>query len=214
VKIVEDGFDFCRNTDCSEGTFNYEEHSTPSRDKGIVEKFKIVDDLASNFSDFDESIAPYWENYKNQTRFNVLGDSKTVEEYRKLFKYRLISSHPEDDLRQRWGVNPSDIESTINRRFNSKKIQRESIVLTSVVYITKIDCKKGSDKWKLYNSYEFDLDLVRSIYDSYHKMCELYPCKTNKLLKENDINKIPFYISEPNASNYQRWGKHIDKSMF
>jgi hypothetical protein len=214
AKIVEDGFDFCRNTDCSEGTFNYEEHSTPTRDKRIVEKFKTVDGLVSNFSDFDETIAPYWENYKIQTKFTVLGDNKTVEEYRQLFKSKLISSHPEDSIAQRWALDQKNIELTINRRFSSKKIQRESIVLKSAACIVKNKCEKGSENWKLYNSYEFDLELVRSIYDSYHKMCELYPCKTNKLLKENDINKIPFYISEPNASNDQRWGKHIDKSMF
>jgi hypothetical protein len=214
VKIVEDGFIACQKVDCSEGTFNYEEHSTPTRDKRIVAKFKTVSELVRNLSSFDSTIESYWETFKKKTEFTVLGDTKSVEELRRLFEYKLISSHPEDSLEQRWAVDQNNIELTINRRFTFKKNKRKVLVADSKLCRSTLNCEKGSANWKKYNSYELDLDLIESIFTSYHKMCELYPCEKNKLLIANDIKKIPFYISSPSAITSQRWGAHIDESEF
>ena len=48
VKLVEDGYEYCLERNCSKGTAAYEDWSTPSRDKRLGELFKQVSSLVES----------------------------------------------------------------------------------------------------------------------------------------------------------------------
>jgi hypothetical protein len=88
VATVEKGFTICSAEDCSEGTANYENWSTPNRDYQVYE---LVSDL----------LQTYWDNYD---------DSKVQDEYEKWRGLKL-------DLHDGSGT-AADYESLLNVWYN------------------------------------------------------------------------------------------------
>lgn len=214
IDIVERGHDNCQEKDCSIGTFDYEEYSTPTRDGRIASRFETTEQLLMQFSDYDETIKEYWENLISELSITVLDKTRTLKEMSVLLKNKFLSYDPRDSLNKRWAINQSDIHETLNERFSYVlSLRKEKVHLANECLGNK-DCTKGSDLWNKHNTYAYDHKLKNGIYKSYLNFCKYYGCTNNLFINKDEMELIPFYSSEPTMPTNYRNGEHSEKYDF
>lgn len=102
VQIVEDGFEFCAKYNCSEGSPNYENHSTPSRDKAIFETISFIKDLMSTSQ--DPEMAEDWQSQLGKFAAVVETRALTLSELVGIWENGSYSSDPNSPILDRWGI--------------------------------------------------------------------------------------------------------------
>ncbi|MGE3756141.1 MAG: hypothetical protein AB7H97_00200 [Pseudobdellovibrionaceae bacterium] len=104
IPVVEQGYRFCRENDCSPGTTNYQNWSTPSRDQrisSIIEQTEEIVRLAvADGYDTDKK----WQSSQSKEVLS-LGDKKyTLRQMLDIWDNELFSSDPRSSIGRRWGV--------------------------------------------------------------------------------------------------------------
>ncbi|MBC7712262.1 MAG: hypothetical protein H7177_02925 [Rhizobacter sp.] len=105
IKIVRDGYEFCRNHDCRPGTQAYEDWSTPNRDAKFLIKFNEVEDLVKSFDPANPGLYDSWINSLNTTTIDVEGNNLSLAQIRNLLEKKKMSFNPSDPILKRWGLN-------------------------------------------------------------------------------------------------------------
>lgn len=111
VKIVEDGYQFCRRNDCSEGTAGWESWSTPSRDAAIS---RIVQRINKTYQDSscDRSCRDVLLSQMGKTLFRLGNKNVTLKMALEIWANRKYSSDPRVSIEKRWGFS-STYSSTL-----------------------------------------------------------------------------------------------------
>jgi hypothetical protein len=104
IKIVRDGYEYCRSHDCRPGTQAYEDWSTPNRDAKFLIKFNEVEDLVRAFDPMYPGLLTNWLASLNSNIINVEGTDLSLEQIRTLFERKLPSYNPSDSILKRWGL--------------------------------------------------------------------------------------------------------------
>jgi hypothetical protein len=104
IKIVRDGYAYCRNHDCRQGTQAWEDWSTPNRDAKYLLKYNEVEDLVRTFDPMYPGLYANWSESLNSTIVDVEGHPLSLTKLRSLFERKLISSNPSDPILKRWGL--------------------------------------------------------------------------------------------------------------
>lgn len=102
VKIVEDGYQFCRRNDCSEGSEGWEAWSTPSRDAAIA---RIVQRINKTYQDrsCDRSCRDVLLSQMGKTIFRLGSRNVTLKVALEVWGNRKYSSDPRVSIDKRWG---------------------------------------------------------------------------------------------------------------
>lgn len=104
IKIVRDGYEYCRSHDCRPGTQAYEDWSTPNRDAKFLIKFSEVEDLVRAFDPMYPGLLENWLGSLNSNIINVEGTDLSLAQIRTLFEKKLPSYNPSDSILKRWGL--------------------------------------------------------------------------------------------------------------
>jgi hypothetical protein len=208
VPIVQQAYAFCKVNDCTEGSFNYEEHSTPTRDGRIVKSFQTVESLVYEFITFDHTLEQFWNEFLDLTDLTIEGETKTLAEYRNLFQRGLTSYHPDDTVAERWALNEQSTLSAYNKKLKRQFNKRELKLKSGKVCIHNPKCKKGSVLWSEHNTYAMDNELMQKDYANYFYLKKRYnvPVISQKLAQT--VYTIPKFISEPTEVLDKRRGHH------
>lgn len=99
LKVVEDGYYFCRQNDCAKGSLNYENWSTPSRDEKIVQLISLL--KLKSEDGVDQSQA--WREYLSQQTLTIEKKTYKMSTIVRAFERGLYSSDPRDPILRRWG---------------------------------------------------------------------------------------------------------------
>lgn len=105
IKIVRDGYEYCRSHDCRPGTQAYEDWSTPNRDAKFLIKFGEVEDLVRAFDPMYPGLLENWLSNLDSNIINVEGTNLSLAQIRSLFERKLPSYNPSDSILKRWGLN-------------------------------------------------------------------------------------------------------------
>lgn len=105
IKIVRDGYEYCRSHDCRPGTQAYEDWSTPNRDAKFLTKFNEVEDLVKAFDPMYPGLLVNWHSGLDSNVINVEGYNLSLAQIRNLFEKKLTSYNPSDAILKRWGLN-------------------------------------------------------------------------------------------------------------
>jgi hypothetical protein len=106
--LVEDGFALCSNQDCSPGTKNYEDWSSPSRDARLGQYFDQITGYLTSLHGKDLDRANRLlarEKNKNLLKFN--GNKYRYDDVAAVWKAHRYSSDPRDTPVKRWGFTPN-----------------------------------------------------------------------------------------------------------
>lgn len=212
VTIVEEGFNFCSQNNCEEGTFNYEEHSTPTRDGRIAKQFKELKNMSFEFSEFDPDLPEKLEEQLEKRSFEVLGVTNSLKHYEILFSENMISHHPDDEVGMRWGVDVNSIVEVLQTRKNRLWIKREKL-LAKASECREQGCRRESNAWKEANTYDFDQKLKEKVLFPLVKMKELFPNSSAVESLSSSLFNLAFLVSDPEAELNQRRGE-IDAEVF
>ncbi|AUN99712.1 hypothetical protein DOM21_02230 [Bacteriovorax stolpii] len=104
VKIVRDGYEFCRSHNCNPGTQGYEDWSTPNRDSKYVIKFAEIEDLVKAFDPMYPGLMQHWQDALDGTVLDIEGYSLSLARLRNIFEKKLASYNPKDSILRRWGL--------------------------------------------------------------------------------------------------------------
>ena len=105
VKIVRDGYEFCRTHNCAPGTQAYEDWSTPNRDSKYLIKFNEMEDLIKAFDPANPGLYVSWINSLNNTVMDVEGYNLSLAQIKTLLEKKKMSFNPSDPILRRWGLN-------------------------------------------------------------------------------------------------------------
>lgn len=111
VLVVNEGLEICANENCSPGTANYENWSTPSRDKRIKETFQSMNRIIESHGNkcFKKRFSNYLKNKKLRVSIKKGSELKIkFKELKNIFEKQLYSSEPNAPLLNRWGFSPSN----------------------------------------------------------------------------------------------------------
>jgi hypothetical protein len=197
LSIVKTGYEYCSQNNCSEGTQAYENHSTPSRDKRLLEQFEGLFFTAEALSVLDSSLFDHLERELNERIFSVDNKSFSLMHWRDIFKNYYFSFHPEDTIEERWAISLDAIQSTILKRFNRYLSQRELRLRDSLSCSTQFDCSRGTQKWRDLNTFDLDQKIKREVFSSYLNLCEKHNCQNIGKKTQSLIKRVPFFVSEP-----------------
>lgn len=212
VKIVEEGFTICQTENCAEGTLNYEDHGTPSRDKRLGERFLSAMEAANLLEGIEPGLSAFFMDELKKATFTVLGVTKSLDEYRGIFYHHLYSFDPSDSLEERWGISTEAISSLLTKKASKLFAKRESLLKAGEICVGSDQCSPGSDLWQKYNSYELDNELKQNVFISLDFVCSRYQlCGVDNEVLAQKIQSIPFFVSDPSYNSYYRNGLHIKK---
>ncbi len=105
IKIVRDGYEFCRSHNCAPGTQAYEDWSTPNRDSKYLIKFLEMEDLIKAFDPANPGLYASWLNSLQNTVMDVEGYNLSLAQIKVLLEKKKMSFNPSDPILRRWGLN-------------------------------------------------------------------------------------------------------------
>ncbi|MBK9322305.1 MAG: hypothetical protein IPM97_05020 [Bdellovibrionaceae bacterium] len=127
VDVVEEGFRQCSKPSCPGDSQLYEDWSTPSRDKRLLEMTNQLE-LLSNLP-FPDQIRDDIQKIKNQALSSVAislaNETFTLKALIFAWKNKLFSSDPNDEPGIRWGLAPEFFANKLQRDLNKVLSQRK-----------------------------------------------------------------------------------------
>jgi hypothetical protein len=135
LNIVKSGNEFCKNNNCEIDSIGFDEWSTPSRDKRIVEQIQHAKEMVSNFNRFGGLALKLYESKLKKTMLNIENKNINLIELSENFSHLLYSSDPRNSIEERWFLNEKVIKNHIekrirelfNRRFELNKMEFQEL---------------------------------------------------------------------------------------
>lgn len=107
TQLVKEGFVFCQSNNCEEGSANYDNWSTPSRDAIIEDLFDQAASLISRSQ--NEETLNYWSEIKNTTQYQVLEEGLiSLNLISQIWERKHYQSDPNQPIAKRWGLQTWD----------------------------------------------------------------------------------------------------------
>lgn len=222
IKVVNEGAAFCSRHDCSLGSDNWGNWSTPSRDKKLKAKFSNIDLLTSQFEVLAPGLMEKWIDAQVKTRVSILEYSLSLKTIRYLMESGKASSDPALSVEQRWGI---DLHGNVDELVTSTLdllAKRKDIIESQNESCSPEDCYPKTTKWLMWNTFKIDEQLLGK-YQEYQEFCQIYGAENcfyviaNKSITFNSgteilglkkwIDRIPFFYSNLDVSKQRRWGK-------
>lgn len=221
IEIVKEGYQFCTQNDCKEGSANWDAWSTPSRDKKLIKKFSNMDLLVSKFESISPGLTKQWLEAQLNSRVIILGFNLSLKTIRYLFENDLASSNPRDHEKKRWGINIEENGTRVINQILSLLNKRKQIIESQSEDCSLKDCFPKSPKWLSWNTFKVDEQLLIKV-NELKRVCTIFDEDVCMELLLSDgatfdsgienltirewIKRIPLFYSNLNVSKRRRWG--------
>lgn len=114
IEFVKQGYEYCveQGNSCANGSRNYDDWSTPSRDKHIGELIHQVAADVGNIRDMVANPQTYWNDFMYNTKVTEWnGQPIYMIHLFIIWRHKLYSSDPNASIDERWGFNKMDFQS-------------------------------------------------------------------------------------------------------
>jgi len=225
IQVVSEGELFCRSHDCSRGTQNWEDWSTPSRDKKLKEKFSNFDALIGLFEENSPGILEQWRRAQVDTKVTILGYNLSLKTIRYLLESGKASSDPNVSTTQRWGLDIDNLGQALVSSTIHLLEKRKSIIAKQNQSCSPDTCFAKTANWLAWNTYKTDEELLKN-YQDFKQLCVLYGTDScfDLIFSNSDIfdsgvetlalrqwvDRIPLFHSDPTVPLRRRWGSVAD----
>ncbi|MBC7538411.1 MAG: hypothetical protein H7281_06300 [Bacteriovorax sp.] len=222
IKIVSDGYEFCKKNDCRTGTDGDEDWGTANRDAKLLKKFQDIDILVNQFENLSPGLFDRWVEGMKSTTMNIEGVTLSLYSLRFILENNLYSSHASDTPMNRWGINSQDL---LTKLFSSveKLLHDRNDVINRIENRCGQDCHPKTNMWVGLSTYHLDADLnlLFTQINTYCILIDIKGCQnffTSSVQKDLIFNGeaktlekwfriIPFFNSDPRANIDRRWGR-------
>ncbi|MBC7714868.1 MAG: hypothetical protein H7177_16090 [Rhizobacter sp.] len=104
ILIVDEGYKYCIDYDCHQGSKGFDDWSTYERDSKIVHKFNDFKNLMDQYVNEHPELEKEWTEALVNNKITVLNKEITLFDIRELFINKKVSSYPLDTPELRWGL--------------------------------------------------------------------------------------------------------------
>lgn len=125
VALVQNGYDFCESRDCRPGTANYENWSTPSRDKRIGTFIADLSTYVKEISVYYPNAATEWENFQTQKILTLGKYDYLVSSLMLVWDLKFYESDPRAPVESRWTLAPQVFAGKIASQMRAQLSSRE-----------------------------------------------------------------------------------------
>jgi hypothetical protein len=220
VDIVNKGFEACSNKYCQDGTGEYDDWSTDSRDEKLLKKFVELDKLVKEFEQISPGLYANWVNQLRNTKVNLNGNDVTLSSVRYLFERKFTSPNPNVTPNQRWGLDAGKVIGSWLNRVEGLLNERTDLIAQNGT--CSGDCQPGTDAWYRGNTFIID-SALNKLYVEVSSYCHVinatscvnsFKSNNKKQLKFGTqrkgltdwFDRIPYFNSDPRVSYARRWG--------
>ena len=231
ISIVEEGNRVCQIEDCAESTSNFENWSTPSRDKRILSNLENVKKFVQRFG--SDNLRVFFQLSSKEYFVSIQEKNYNLNLIEFLWKYGLYSSDPRDSIDLRWGIDPNAVSVLAIRKINKAISERKMLIekqLKNKKCTKENQCKVGDSDWITYNTYQIDKNFFE-IAEAIIKYSKVFSSEDyeelviglnknfsgfdgQKIAFFNFIDLLPFLNSDPRVSVEQRWGNDRQKYYY
>lgn len=192
---VQDGYKVCFPNKCDLAGSDWDNHSTPSRDRRIREAMIYFDDeLATEYS-------RYAERSEKEIIFEYEGEGYNLKNLRYLFELNHPSIDPNHSLERRWPLGPKRFTQAISERIlDSLKSRREKIQKSNQLCRAPQNCAVGSENFKNLNLHQTTEEIL-SYQDHLNGYSNFYPEQKNLF---DSVSKSPFFDGVSQRS-FEQW---------
>ncbi len=224
IEVAEEGYAFCSAADCSEGTANYENWSTPSRDKRLRQNFKELETFLASVQQLTSQPSDLWKQALQNQSVDVLGHTYSLGLLRTLWLAKAYSSEPWDPLHKRWPFQPKDFLAPLRKKFDENVSQRQTKISNNPC--AQSACSKTSPEHLEFSTDRIDQDLrvlfLNAVYyclnakpqdcQDFRDLLALESFDNEPLLKA--LFRSYYYSSDANDSIKDRWGQSLKHNNF
>lgn len=197
AQVVEDGFAFCASRDCSPGTLNYENWSTPSRDKRLG---SIVTDTESYVRDisyyFPQAVAE-WEQFRSKIVLRLGKYDFTMAGLILVWNLNFFDSEPVTPVESRWSLAPDIFAGKAAARVRDLLSARETVVLRNTCS-GNLSCLPGTSQFSQNQSFAADLQIneisasiLKYCVNNLKAACDDFSLKASQILISTSNEQIP-----------------------
>lgn len=156
--VVEEGAKVCATRNCAPGTAEYENWSTPSRDKRIRELYRQLLTVKGRIPD---DLNQVWNKEMSTPAVNLAGIDYSLKHVIWTWERGMYSSEPQMPVDQRWGLEPVAFAKNMKLRLEQGLAEREAkIKKQGTVCRASGTCAIASLEWNTWNTFETDAHLV------------------------------------------------------
>lgn len=218
-EVVDQGYIACKNN-CADGTADYENWSTPSRDRRLKNYILDLENYQRNLHTFPE-VARAWNEALSQPIVTIDNATYTLEHVKWTFENDFFDSNPNVHPDVRWGLSPNAFGLRTQNSLTHLIAQREISANAFEKCAASQDCFLFSEEFMSLSSFESDAALREQLttLQSYcplvsAEICELFyqklatlstPVSDHQNMLET-WGKINLLNSAPNVPLSERWG--------
>lgn len=192
---VQDGYKICFPNKCDPAGSDWDNHSTPSRDRRIREALSYFDyELATEYS-------RYAERSEKEIVFEYEGEGYNLKNLRYLFEMNHPSIDPNHSLERRWPLGPKRFIQAISERLiDSLKSRREKIQKSNQLCRVPQNCAVETEAFKSLNLHQIVYEIL-SYPDHLNQYSSFYPNQKNLF---DSVKKTSFFdgVSE---QSFEQW---------
>ncbi len=204
AKYVKEGYEFCRKNGCPEGTPEWEEWSTPMRDKGLLDYFNNLEKIVGLISQLNYSVQTLWNEALAARNFKVNDIETTLKQLLFIWRFNLYDSNPNVPINQRWAIYSNEASQAMVHRISYLLTHRADLVAKNL------------------ESAEADNEIQR-FYFGYVQYCQIFSFSCDHLrqvLREKTLTfgdltlniaawleRSLWFNSDTRVATEYRWGK-------
>lgn len=209
VQVVHDGYAYCSSHDCSEGTAAYEDWSTPSRDKHLVDLVAQLRSLVARIRRTKPEVVSAWTDALVQPSVDFDGVSYRLEAVVGTVERGSLDSDPRSPEAQRWRLAGEPVATWLGELTGALLKDREARIGQAV------------------ETFEGDRRL-RALSSEAGRYCRISPeadCEGFNATLANFtftaggrtlgarpwLKRAPFMASDATQSDAYLWGDHADR---
>lgn len=218
IGVVEEGYRICRVQDCREGTNNFENWSTPSRDARLASLFADLDQFTIDVKNICNDCPEIWKKALAGQTFQIENKLYPLKSISFVYQTALFSSDPTQSIKRRWGFDAAVMKDYVSSTMKKLLVQRTSIINANSCN----GCTPGSTIFERASTYQVDDDLQRLMItaNQYCAYLPSYECsELQKLMAEARLDHdgsnrsisdwlkmVVWYNSDPRTTRNERWG--------
>ncbi len=232
VQVVQSGWAICQAQNCAEGTQNFEDWSTPSRDARVLaiaqSLWGILSQLQWQAPQEYKTLKAKWQTEMTLPFLNIFENQYSLAQILFTWEVSAHDTNPSSPEAKRWGLEPKSFLKSAVANLENLFSERQKKISNVPPDCQQADasskCGAGTKLWQTWNTHDID-QKISLITTRLKIFCTYFP-GDHCLVWDQDLSvqtvfhkTLAFWIensiwlnSDPTATPNERWGEN--KSLY
>lgn len=229
VQIVNEGYKTCAPDKCPEGSQQYEDWSTPSRDGRILDLIENLKTMLFSFPDQATLLFQAWNQELEKPYLNLNGDQFSLKAIIFAWEKKIFSSDPNVQPSRRWGLQATGAVANLTSSLQDQLAKRQKRIASQGSSCIR-GCDPNTPGYSRWNTFQMDYDLMqlRSVATGYCGAFSSQQCNTFKDLLDHQfvdaigrrenlgawLDDLIWLNSDPRLPESRRWSGYKNELLY